>query len=106
VKAASQHHGPPRKCNREKQDEKSIVENFFAISPHGEGVVLGANTDGSSNFLRKVPTIFQLGSGNGKNDQERNPKLLEELRYSMNSQSSDISALTGDDYSGRESESE
>ena len=106
VKAASQHHGPPRKYYREKQDEKSIVDHFFAISPQGEGVALGANTDGSSNFLRKVPTIFQLGSGNGENDQERDPKLIEELRYSVKSQSSDISALTGDDYSGTESESE
>lgn len=106
AKAASEYHGTPRKYDLEKQDEKSIVEQLFAIPPQGEGVVLGANTDRSSHFLRKLPTIFQLGSGNGENDQERDSKLFEELRYSVKSQSSDISALTGDEYSGRESESE
>ena len=110
VKAASHYHGPPHKYEREKQDERSIVEQLFAViaksSSQGEGVVLGANTEGSSNFLRKLPTIFQLGSGNHDNDQKRDSKLIEELRYSVNSQSSDISALTGDEYSGTESESE
>ena len=64
-------------------------------SPGGGRLVLGADTDGSSNFLRKLPTIFQLG---GENVQEHILKNIRELRLSTSSKGSDISALTDDEY--------
>lgn len=72
-------------------------------SPGGGRLVLGADTDESSNFLRKLPTIFQLG---GENVQEHILKNIRELRLSTNSNSSDVSTLTDDEYSKTESDSQ
>ncbi|KAL3811438.1 hypothetical protein ACHAXA_007593 [Cyclostephanos tholiformis] len=98
-KTASENRDPTRIiCDREKQDVTSIENKFIgevSKSPfEGKGLVLGADTDGSSNFLRKLPTIFKLGGG----IDDYVPKHILERRISTSSQVSwlDISDLTVD----------
>jgi hypothetical protein len=97
-------HDPPRKCDRGKQDETSIAEHVIgkvSKSSQWKGF-LGADTDGSSNFLGRSPMIFKLGSGND----HCVPKHIPEVRISTNSQLSDVSDITVEESFRLQSESE
>mmetsp|Transcript_20132 Transcript_20132/g.43728 ORF Transcript_20132/g.43728 Transcript_20132/m.43728 type:complete len:393 (-) Transcript_20132:65-1243(-) len=69
-------------------------------SPQVGGIVLGADTaEGSTDFLRKLPTIFKMGaSSNNDNVQEYVSKKEREVEFASDSHSiSAISVITCDD---------
>jgi len=78
----------------------SQSESRSRLSPREVGgVVLGADTVGSSDFLRKLPTIFKMGGGSGEGNVEEYISNKErEVEFASDSHSiSGISAITTDE---------
>ena len=87
----------PERMKLHDQSERSKQ-----LSAHVGGIVLGADATSSksSDFHRKLPTIFKLGESNDINTQDygtRRSKLEREVEFPLDTSISNISQLTLDD---------